>query len=570
MYIFLSIAHNGALLLALCFLYSLLLPYFERSPEWLSSILTGLLFGGFAILNMLEPLRFGDGVVIDPRNVIVMVAAAVGGLRAGLGTFSLVVVYRLSLGGDAMWAGLGSIATAFALGLIYKYRLRPKQRIRLDRPMIFLGLGVAIESLLWTFALPNGNGFNLVPQIALPVLLIYPFVTYSLVWLIASAYQRIELSKALIESEGRFRAIFEQSIQVLCLMDGDGTVRSASPSLINASQLQQSEILGKKFWEVKWHYFPESVGLHIQKNIIHVKAGQASHMTLDASNAERRAILDISIQKIKETSQILLEARDISNQLIDEKRRLELQFERERNDILTQLISDASHHLRTPLAIVSSSLYLLRKQMEFAENSPEWHGKMDKHLRKLDTARQELWEIVEDLLCMMSLDSPSAYRFEPQELRSFILPILETYQKVADSKQISLHCSSSERNIPVYIVLTTFGRIIDNLLENAMRYTPEGGSVSVSVQAVGRMAEIVVEDTGIGIPEEEVSRIFDRFYRTKNALSHSSKGTGLGLSIVKKTVDMHKGTIEVRSVLGEGTRVTVLIPMLHESVAAAD
>jgi PAS domain S-box-containing protein len=568
--IFLSIAHNGALLLALCFLYSLLLPYFERSPEWLRSILTGLLFGGFAILNMLEPLRFGDGVMIDPRNVIVMVAAAVGGLRAGLGTFALVVAYRLSLGGDAFWAGFGSITTALILGLIYKYRLRPNQTIRLDRPMIYLGLGVAIESLLWTLALPNGMGFNLLPRIALPVLLIYPFVTYSLVWLIASAYQRIELSNALLESEGRFRAIFEQSIQVLCLMDGDGTVRSASPSLINASQLKQSEILGKKFWEVKWHYFPESVGLHIKKNIIHVKAGQASHMTLDASNAERRAILDISIQKIQETSQILLEARDISNQLIDEKRRLELQFERERNDILTQLISDASHHLRTPLAIISSSLYLLRKQTEIADNSPEWHGKMDKHLRKLDTARQELWEIVEDLLCMMSLDSPSAYRYEPQELRSFVLPILESYQKVADSKQITLHCTSSEQKIPVNIVLTTFGRILDNLLENAMRYTPEGGSVTVSVQAVGRMAEIVVEDTGIGIPEEELSRIFDRFYRTKNALSHSSKGTGLGLSIVKKTVEMHKGTIEVRSVLGEGTRVTVLIPMLHESVAAAN
>jgi PAS domain S-box-containing protein len=568
--IFLSIAHNGALLLALCFLYSLLLPFLERNPEWIRSILTGLLFGGFAILNMLEPLRFGDGVMIDPRNVIVMVAAAVGGFRAGLGTFLIVVVYRLSLGGEAMWAGFGSIATALVLGLIYKYRLRPKQTIRLDRPMIFLGLGVAIESLIWTLALPNGDGFSLLPRIALPVLLIYPFVTYSLVWLIASAYQRIELSNALLESEGRFRAIFEQSIQVLCLMDSDGTVRSVSPSLIKASQLNQSEILGKKFWEVKWQYFPESVGLHIQKNIIHVKAGQASHMTLDASNAERRAILDISIQKIKESSQILLEARDISKQLIDEKRRLELQFERERNDILTQLISDASHHLRTPLAIVSSSLYLLRKQTELADNSPEWRGKMDKHLRKLDTARQDLWEIVEDLLCMMSLDSPSAYRFEPQELRGFVLPILESYQKVADSKQITLHCTSSERKIPVYIVLTTFGRIVDNLLENAMRYTPEGGSVTVSVHAVDRMAEIVVEDTGIGIPEEELSRIFDRFYRTKNALSHSSKGTGLGLSIVKKTVEMHKGTIEVKSVLGEGTRVTVLIPMLHESVAAAD
>jgi PAS domain S-box-containing protein len=565
--IFLSIARNGALLLSLSFLYSLFIPYLVRSPSWLSSISTGLLFGCFALLNMFEPLRFGEGVVIDLCNVILMVAAMVGGFRAGFAAFAVVAVYRFYPGGDAMWAGLASMLTAMILGIIY-HRLKRGQRLRFDRSILPFGILVALESLAWTLSLPNGYGWTLISSIALPVLLIYPFVSYILVWLIASAHQRLELGSALQESEGRFRTIFEQSIQFLCLMDADGTIRNISPSLLNASGLKETEIINKKYWDVGWIYLPEPRISEIKKAIQNASRGQASQIRIDLNAPDQQVILNIAIQRIRETGQILLEAHDISEQITGEKRRLELQFERERNDILLQLIGDASHHLRTPLAIISSSLYLLRKQTEKADKSAEWQQKMESQFRKLDTARQDLLEIVEDLLSMMRLDSEAAHRFERHELAPYVMEILETYQTMADEKKITLSYDKSELSLPVFIVPMTFRQVIANLIENALRYTPEAGRVSVSLGQADDMAEVAIEDSGIGIPEDELPRIFDRFYRAKNASSQSSKGTGLGLAIVKKTVDMHQGRIEVKSEIGKGTRVIILIPLARANVAA--
>lgn len=207
--IFLSIARNGALLLSLSFLYSLFIPYLKHKPRWMSAIITGVLFGSFAVLNMLEPMRLSNGVIIDPRNVILMVASVVSGFRGGFVAFALVASYRIYLNGDAMWAGLASMLTAVILGLFYHSRRKEGQSIRLDREIILVGILVAVESLLWTLVLPNGYGWTLMPSISLPVLIIYPLVSYSLIWLIAYAYLRLELTAALEESEARFRTIID-------------------------------------------------------------------------------------------------------------------------------------------------------------------------------------------------------------------------------------------------------------------------------------------------------------------------------------------------------------------------
>src|SRR5690349_6782492 len=129
---FLSIARNGALLLSLVFVYSLLIPYLNRRPQWLSAILTGLLFGAFAILNMLEPLRFANGIMIDPRNVILMLSAMVAGYRSGLLSLLIVASYRFSLGGDGVTSSAMAMLTATCLGLLHHY-YRRGQSLRFDR-----------------------------------------------------------------------------------------------------------------------------------------------------------------------------------------------------------------------------------------------------------------------------------------------------------------------------------------------------------------------------------------------------------------------------------------------------
>ena len=104
-------------------------------------------------------------------------------------------------------------------------------------------------------------------------------------------------------------------------------------------------------------------------------------------------------------------------------------------------------------------------------------------------------------------------------------------------------------------------RLVTNLLENALRYTNEGGKVTVSCRIIGRVARLSVEDTGVGIPAESLPRLFDRFYRVDQSRSRNAGGSGLGLAIVKAIADAHRGYVEVASEPGKGTRFSVVLPL---------
>jgi two-component system phosphate regulon sensor histidine kinase PhoR len=109
------------------------------------------------------------------------------------------------------------------------------------------------------------------------------------------------------------------------------------------------------------------------------------------------------------------------------------------------------------------------------------------------------------------------------------------------------------------------GEIFNNLISNAVNYSPEGGDVIVTAQGLGEYIEIKVKDTGVGIAPEELPKIFDKFYRVKNPKTRQVMGTGLGLAIVKGVVEAHHGTVEVESVVDQGTTFRILLPVIAES-----
>lgn len=583
--ILLSIARNGALLLSLIFIYSLFVPQLMRSPRILRSLITGVLFGIFAILNMLEPLRFSDGVMIDPRNVILMLAAALGGFRAGLTTFGIVAAYRFYIGGSGLEAGLASMLTAVIIGIIYNRYKRTKRDIVLDRDMLLVLLAVAVESLLWTISLPDNLGWTLLPRISIPVLTAYTLSGLVMVWLLDFAYQRLDLTANLSDSERRFRAIFLQSQSYLILMLPDGAIEYLNPVLSSAAMLLPEELIGKRFWEVNWAYLPENARQMIRAGVEEAAKGESQRILLELTPEAQTIILDTSFQPILDeqgiVQHILMTSRDITAQLHAEKRQLELEFERERGNILQDLLTNGAHHLRTPLSIMTSSIYLLENQvsklLELSKNPQtpadaleKWETKLRGQFLRLDTARQDLVEIVEDLLNMMQLDNPSKFRFEPTQLAVFAKEILDEYQDRAKEKGLHLQLKMPSQALVAAIAPDAFRKLLCNLIENSLRYTATGGSVVLSLEVEGSVGKLLLEDTGIGIPEAELSRIFERFYRTTNASDQSLKGTGLGLAIVKKVVEMHEGDIAIESQIGQGTKVIVTIPLLPSpSVAAA-
>jgi signal transduction histidine kinase len=154
---------------------------------------------------------------------------------------------------------------------------------------------------------------------------------------------------------------------------------------------------------------------------------------------------------------------------------------------------------------------------------------------------------------------------QPVQLQSVLQDVIERYRVMADEKQITLRLDCAcEAPLRVAANAENLDRAITNLVSNAIKYTPEQGSVTVSLKADAHNARLQVSDTGIGIPDDALPHLFEDFYRAPNAKAQIQHGTGLGLVITRDIIERYGGTIRVNSTLGEGTTFTVTLPTLDE------
>ncbi len=230
-----------------------------------------------------------------------------------------------------------------------------------------------------------------------------------------------------------------------------------------------------------------------------------------------------------------------------------LEAEKELNEMKSRFISTASHEFRTPLTSVLLSSGLIKRNLN------KWDDvKKSAHLDKIDNAVHYLTNLIDDVLTINKTEN-GKLDFAPQfiDLKSVAENCTVESGSISESHDIQLVYTAASDSYFLDQKLIRF--IIDNLMSNAIKYSPDGGKVCLSISSAENQVLIKVSDEGIGIPSEEIERIYDSFYRTKNA--EDMPGTGLGLTIVKRAVDLHKGRIEVESELGKGTTFTVRIPI---------
>ena len=222
-------------------------------------------------------------------------------------------------------------------------------------------------------------------------------------------------------------------------------------------------------------------------------------------------------------------------------------IEKNRNEF----VSDVSHELRTPL----SSMKILIESMIYDENID-----MERHKEFLEDVNREidrLSSIINDLLLLVSLDhSQSPMHPSVLRLEALARGVVNRMQLLANRKNVRLSFKAVEEST-VRADELKIQQALMNLIDNAIKYTSEGGRVDVLVERKEERALVCIADTGIGIPEEDIKHVVERFYRVEKARSRSSGGTGLGLSIVQKIIKMHNGTLEIQSKEGEGTTVIV-------------
>jgi len=228
---------------------------------------------------------------------------------------------------------------------------------------------------------------------------------------------------------------------------------------------------------------------------------------------------------------------------------------------ISRFSADASHELRTPLTI-------MRGELETAIQNPTIDSDSREVLGTVLEETVRLSKIVDQLLTMARLDAGEAFlELSRFDFAALVRTTVEHMRLLADEKKIALTVEASGP-IQVEGDRSRLQQVVVNLLDNAIKYTPQGGSVTVAVDIEANAAVLKVADTGIGISEEAQAHIFERFYRTDKARSRRMGGTGLGLSIVKSIGAAHGGQVSVQSTEGRGTTFRFAIPRLTSGEGA--
>jgi len=223
-----------------------------------------------------------------------------------------------------------------------------------------------------------------------------------------------------------------------------------------------------------------------------------------------------------------------------------------------RFLADASHELRTPLTIVKCEL---EEIVSSPHGSPVVADRIGSVLEEVD----QLKHLVEGLLVLSRLDTGEAQReMVSFDLAELVASTAEQMRLVAEDGAVALMFSDLQ-SAPVQGDRARLKQVVVNLLDNALKYTPRGGTVTLKTLRSGRRAVLQVRDTGVGIPAPALAHIFERFYRVDNARSRDSGGVGLGLSIVKAICSAHGAEIEVDSTLGVGSCFRVRFPAVTQA-----
>ena len=333
---------------------------------------------------------------------------------------------------------------------------------------------------------------------------------------------------ALRQKQDEFTQITQNMAEGLVLLDSKQTVVSINPAAKRIFEVDATA--GESFLCVDRSY---SMRAAIADALL------AGHSEISCEHGGRQYRVNVS--RI-ESDGVMLGAVvlvfDVTEQMRAEQSRREI-------------TGNVSHELKTPLQGIIGSAELIASGMVKEEDLPRFVG----HIRKEAT---RLLSLIEDILRLSQLDEGKEMPREDVDLFAVAREVKTDLAAAAAAKNVTLSVSGGETVL--HGVRRLLYEILFNLCDNAIKYNKDGGTVAVTVGAKDGICTLQVKDTGIGIPPEEQSRVFERFYRVDKSRSKASGGTGLGLSIVKHAVQYHGGSIAVKSVPDEGTTMTVTFP----------
>ena len=336
----------------------------------------------------------------------------------------------------------------------------------------------------------------------------------------------------------QLRTIFRSMVEGVLVLDAEQTILFANEAAGQLLGVPIPAAQGKKIWQVFRHR-------QLNEAVDKVLASHEPYRCdLEWSGTERR---DLALQAARLPGEPIRGAVLVFHD-ITHLRKLET--------VRQDFVANVSHELKTPLAAIQAMVEtLLDGALQDAEHNV-------KFLERIRENGERLHRLIQDLLTLGRIESSEApLEIEPIELQSALAVIMSRHEDRVKANQQRLLADGPPEPVIAFADQEALSAIIDNLIDNAIKYTPAGGSITVRWRRTETEAILQVADTGVGIPDKDLPRIFERFYRVDKARSRELGGTGLGLSIVKHLVNALSGTITAQSKVGEGTIFTVHLPL---------
>lgn len=371
--------------------------------------------------------------------------------------------------------------------------------------------------------------------------------------------QRVsERTSELNRVKERAEAILNHSSDAILLLRDDGRIQQTNNAFNEMFGYGPDEAFGKTLTAIAGPYYAELLKQSLQEV---VQEKRAVRVEITAANRENAAIdADVVMSPVftqGQVTSVVCSLRDIS-----QRKRMEfelrdaLEKERELNELKSRFIARASHEFRTPLAMISTASDLLKNyghrltQEQFTEK-----------LNRMQAEIRNITSILDDLLMISKTDEVGRQEFQPtlMNLATLCDELVDEMKSGIGMEHVFEFLTSGACD-HVYADRKLIRRAVLNLLSNAVKYSPAGSKIQLSLSCDANQTVIVVQDSGIGIPEDDQKGLFEAFHRGHN-VEHIS-GTGLGLAIVKQSVELHGGAVSFSSQVGIGSAFTLTIPNL--------
>jgi PAS domain S-box-containing protein len=360
------------------------------------------------------------------------------------------------------------------------------------------------------------------------------------------------------------RVTLNNMFQFSALLDADGTMWDVNHAALEGAGHTRGDIHGKPFWEARWWQTSVETRAQLQSAIGRAAAGEFVRYDVDilgrASGSELITI-DFDIAPVRDRNGnvrfLICEGRDVT-----EQRRLEGEVRRQKEELAkldelkTQFFANVSHEFRTPLTL------MLGPAAEALADADEPLGaRQRERIALIQRNGLRLLKLVNTLLDFSRIEAGRMQAvYEPSDLAALTADLASSFRAAMEKAGLRFTVDCPPLPEPVFVDRDMWEKIILNLLSNAFKFTLEG-AVEVRLRSVDGRAELSVRDTGVGIPEQALPHIFDRFHRVEGSRGRSHEGSGIGLALVQELTRLHGGSIRVQSQLGAGSVFVVSLPL---------